>query len=119
MTTETTLTYTVKFERTAKTNTPLLRVAFGAESQNDNKVVDAKTQVDAIRESGVLTGDLLLVNGPVSMPVAFVLAHGVGHLTAAIAAYDPKVGGEGGGYIVSIAHGGKYKIGQIIPARDI
>jgi len=103
----TTLTYNVE-----KTATDMLKVSFGAESENDRKVVDAKTQLDALAEAGELQGELIKINGPASLPVAMTIAHAVAHTFGAVACFDPKVGG----YIVAIAHGGKYAVGDVIPA---
>ncbi len=101
------LTYVI-----TKTAPDMLTVKFGAESQNDRKVVDAKTQLDALIASGDLAGgEVIKVNGPASLPVAMTIAHALGHLYQAVACYDPKPNH----YVVAIAHGGKYAVGDTIP----
>lgn len=90
----------------------VLTVGFGEPAQNDQIVQDATTRLDELTASGQLTGGTLLkVNGPASMPVAFVIAHKVAHLYGAIAVYDPKLGNK---YVVCITHNPTYKIGDLI-----
>ena len=102
------LTYIIE-----KTADDLLTIKFGADSENDKKVVDAAAQLTDLKDTGKLSGgELMKVNGPASLPVAMVLAHELGHIYGAIACFDPKMKG----YVVSIAHGGKYTVGQVIPA---
>jgi len=86
-------------------------VKFGVESNNDQKVIDAEAQLDALDKEGRLKGELLTINGPASLPVAMTIAHKVAHRFGAIACFDPKVNV----YVVCIAHGGKYALGQTIP----
>jgi CRISPR-associated protein Csx3 len=87
----------------------VLQVTFGEPAQNDQIVKDASQRLTEL--AGELTGGALLkVNGPASMPVAFVLAHGVAHLYGAIAVYDPKLSQ----YVVCIAHHPDYAIGDLI-----
>ena len=101
------LTYIV-----TKTAPDILTVKFGAESQNDRKVIDCKAQLDQMIESGELMGGgIMKVNGPASLPVAMVIAHALGHIFEAVACYDPKPNH----YVVVIAHGGKYAVGDMIP----
>lgn len=100
------LTFLVKFEPP-----DLLIVGFGAESHNDRKVMDAKAQLDALAEAGELRGELIKINGPASLPVAMTIAHALGHRYQAVACYDPKPGH----YVVAVAHGGKYAVGDVIP----
>lgn len=90
----------------------VLKVNFGEPAQNDQIVQDAATRLDQLTASGQLAGGpLLKVNGPASLPVAFVIAHKVAHLYGAIACYDPKLGGK---YVVCISHNPAYKLGQLI-----
>jgi CRISPR-associated protein Csx3 len=102
-------TYCIESELT--TDGILLRVCFGEPAQNDQIVRDAVSRLTELIQSGGLEGSLLRVNGPMSMPVAFALAHGVGHLFGAVAIYDPKLGGK---YVVSISHDPNYPIGLLI-----
>jgi CRISPR-associated protein Csx3 len=90
----------------------LLRVKFGEPAQNDAIARDAAAAVAALLESGQMAGGKVLrVNGPMSLPVAFVVAHGVGHLYGAVAIYDPKLGGK---YVVSISHNPEYAVGALL-----
>ncbi|MDF5730254.1 MAG: CRISPR-associated protein Csx3 [Rhizonema sp. PD38] len=89
----------------------ILRVNFGEPAQNDLIVKDAATRLEEMAKSGELVGgQLLKINGPISIPVAFVLAHKVGHLYGAIALFDPKLGK----YVISITHNPEYKLGELI-----
>ena len=94
------------------TTANLFRVKFGADSENDRKVVDAEAQMDAL---GDLGGPVALINGPASLPVAVVLAHRLVHLYGAVGVFDPKMGG----YVIAAAHGGTYKVGDVIPAAEV
>jgi CRISPR-associated protein Csx3 len=90
----------------------VLTVGFGEPAQNDQIVRDATARLDELTESGQLTGGTLLkINGPASMPVAFVIAHKVAHLYGAIAVYDPKLGNK---YVVCITHTPTYQLGDLI-----
>lgn len=89
----------------------VLRVGFGVDSENDQKVRDAKALLDELVTSGKITGgEVIRINGPASLPVAMVLAHGLGHLFHAVACFDPKMSK----YVVSIAHGEDYKVGDLL-----
>lgn len=90
----------------------LLTLKFGAESDNDRKVVDAQEQLNNI---GLEGGDLVLLNGPASLPVAITIGHAVAHLFKGVACFDPKMAG----YVVSVEHGGTFRLGQVIPASDV
>lgn len=85
----------------------MFRVGFADPAQNDVIVKDAQKALDEIKPAG---GALALVNGPASLPVAFVLAHGLGHKFGAVACFDPKMGG----YVVSISHDPDRPLGEII-----
>jgi CRISPR-associated protein Csx3 len=90
----------------------LLRGKFGDPAQNDQIVQDADAAMTALLEADMLPGGTLLcINGPMSIPVAFVIAHRVAHLYGAIAVYDPKLGGK---YVVSISHDPAYPVGQLL-----
>ncbi|MBD6615632.1 CRISPR-associated protein Csx3 [Komarekiella sp. 'clone 1'] len=89
----------------------ILRINFGEPAQNDQIVRDAAARLEEMVESGELTGgQLLKINGPVSVPVAFVLAHKLAHIYGAIACFDPKLGK----YVISITHDPAYKLGDLI-----
>lgn len=82
-----------------------LNIGFGAPAQNTDIVKYVEKNAPAI--SGV---ELLKINGPASLPVAFVLAHKYVHQVGAVAVFDPKLGG----YVVSVSHSPKYKVGDLI-----
>ncbi|MBD2435561.1 CRISPR-associated protein Csx3 [Nostoc sp. FACHB-110] len=89
----------------------LLRVNFGEPAQNDQIVRDAAARLEEMAASGELAGgQLLKINGPISIPVAFVLAHKLAHIYGAVAFYDPKLGK----YVISITHNPSYKLGDLI-----
>lgn len=89
----------------------LLTLKFGSASDNDLKVKDAKAQLDEM----ALGGNLVLLNGPASLPVACTIAHAVCHLFGGVAVFDPKMAG----YVVAISHGDKFTVGQVIPASEV
>lgn len=89
----------------------ILRVSFGEPAQNDQIVKDAVARLEEMATSGELTGgQLLKINGPISIPVAFVLAHKLAHLYGAIGFFDPKLGK----YVICITHNPSYKLGDLI-----
>jgi CRISPR-associated protein Csx3 len=92
-------------------NAGVLKIGFGSPAQNDQIVKDAETRLNDMIAVGELKGgDVIRVNGPASLPVAMVIAHKLAHLYGAIACFDPKLSK----YVVSIAHGGKFAIGDLI-----
>lgn len=107
-------TYKIAASAVSVSTTPatLLKLAFGEPAQNDAIVRDA---VSGLEEAKLEGGELVLLNGPASLPAACAIAHGVGHLFGAVAVFDPKMAG----YVVSICHGEKYSLGQIIPAAEV
>jgi CRISPR-associated protein Csx3 len=89
----------------------VLRVSFGETAQNDQIVKDAAARLEEMASTGELTGgQLLKINGPISIPVAFVLAHKLAHIYGAIGLFDPKLGK----YVISITHNPAYKLGDLI-----
>jgi CRISPR-associated protein Csx3 len=89
----------------------VLRIGFGQPAQNDQIVKDAPTRLaEMIKSEAIVGGEVIRVNGPASLPVAMTLAHSLGHLYQAVACYDPKLSR----YVVAIAHGDKYKVGDLI-----
>jgi hypothetical protein len=88
-----------------------LRIGFGIPAQNDKIVRDAHAILEIMVKNGELAGgEIIKINGPATLPVAMVIAHALGHLYGAVACFDPKMGK----YVVSIAHGGLYQIGDLI-----
>lgn len=89
----------------------ILRVGFAEPAENDQIVRDAANRLDIMAHAGELPGGKLLrINGPISIPVAFVLAHKLAHIYGAIGFYDPKLGK----YVISITHNPAYKLGDLI-----
>ncbi|MBD2138099.1 CRISPR-associated protein Csx3 [Anabaena sp. FACHB-1237] len=88
----------------------ILRVKFGEPAQNDQIVKDAAARLEELYQAGQLHGELLKINGPTSIPVAFVIAHKLAHLYGAIGLFDPKLDK----YVISITHNPDYKLGDLI-----
>lgn len=89
----------------------ILDIGFGEPAQNDQIVRDANQRLNEMINLGILEGgQVLRISGPASLPVAFVIAHGVNHLYGAIAVYDPKLQK----YVVSITHSPNHKLGDLI-----
>ena len=100
---------TYKVEYNAQTS--VLMVGFGTPAQNHQIVRDASARLGEMIADGTLAGGpVVKINGPASLPVACVLAHALGHLYGAVAVFDPKMAK----YVVAIAHGGDYKIGDLV-----
>lgn len=106
-------TYTVNSVDVKVDGSPatLFQVAFGDPSTNDVIVQDAQSAVKAVATGG----PLLLLNGPASLPVAFVLAHSVVHLYSAVGAFDPKLQA----YVVCVSHSDAFKVGDLIAASAV
>jgi CRISPR-associated protein Csx3 len=88
----------------------ILRISFGEPAQNDQIVKDVAARLQEMTETGLLRGQLLKINGPASIPVAFVIAHKLAHLYGAIGFFDPKLDK----YIICITHNPAYKLGDLI-----
>lgn len=92
-------------------NDDVLKVGFGDPAQNDQIVRDAEARLVEMVANGELAGgELIKVNGPASLPVAMVLCHKLAHIYSAVACFDPKMSK----YVVAVAHGGKYTVGDLI-----
>lgn len=87
----------------------LLQVAFGSPAANTAIVAELVGTLKSLELSG---GPLLLIDGPASLPVAFVLAHATIHLYAVVAVRDPKLQG----FVVVTSHGASWQVGDLIPA---
>lgn len=101
-------TYSIVREAETSDGVVLLKLAFSEPGQNDEIVKDAIAALEALNLEG---GEIVLLNGPASLPVACAIAHGVGHLYKEVAVFDPKMGS----YVVAISHGGR-EVGTLIPA---
>lgn len=89
----------------------ILRISFGQPADNNQIVKDAAARLEEMSQTGELPGgQLLKINGPVSIPVAFVLAHKLAHIYGAVGFYDPKLNK----YVISITHNPNYKLGDLI-----
>jgi CRISPR-associated protein Csx3 len=84
-------------------------VAFGSQAANTAIVAEVVGTLKSLALSG---GPLLLIDGPASLPVAFVLAHATIHLYATVAVRDPKLQG----FVVVASHGAHWQVGDLIPA---
>ncbi|MEA5489644.1 MULTISPECIES: hypothetical protein [Pseudanabaena] len=81
------------------------------EVSNARLVKDASAELDRLVAAGELCGgELLKVNGPISLPVSFVVSHRVSHLYKAIAMFDPKMSR----YVVTSSHDLQYRLGDTI-----
>ena len=88
-----------------------LQIGFCTPAQNDEIVKDAEARLDELVLNGILAGgEMIRINGPASLPVAMVLAHKLAHLYGTVACFDPKLSK----YVVAIAHGGKFAVGDLI-----
>lgn len=102
----------------------VLRVGFNRvlPAKGDRIVKDAVAQLEQMIDSGQLPGGegVLKIDGPQSVPVAYVIAHRLSHLYEAIAVLDPKIGKKGHKtYIVTIAHGSsEYQVGHSIETQE-
>lgn len=104
--TDTTKTYSI-----IKQDETTLRIGFGIPAQNDKIVRDANAILEMlVKKEELKGGEIIKINGPATLPVAMVIAHALGHLYGAVACFDPKMGK----YVVSIAHGGIYRVGDLI-----
>lgn len=88
-----------------------MNVSFGDPASNDAIVKEVAATLKSMKADGILAGGpLLKINGPASLPVAFVIAHDVLHLYGAVAVRDPKLGK----YVVAISHNPDYSTGDLI-----
>jgi CRISPR-associated protein Csx3 len=98
----------IKINFEAETN--ILRTAFGDPATNAEIVKEAEARLGEIKaEGGLQGGPLLRINGPISLPAAFVVGHAVFHAYGAIAVWDPKLQA----YVVAISHNPNYSIGEL------
>jgi CRISPR-associated protein Csx3 len=88
--------------------TSILKIAFGAPADNDQIVKEVKSLAENLVNE--VSGAVLKINGPASMPVAMVIAHAFAHVTQAVAAWDPKLSK----YVVVITHSPEFAVGMKI-----
>ncbi|KAB8331301.1 CRISPR-associated protein Csx3 [Scytonema tolypothrichoides VB-61278] len=109
----------------------VLRVGFNRTlpAQGDRIAKDALQVLNQMIDSGQITGGKrILIDGPQSVPVAYVLSHKLVHLYEIVAVLDPKLGSKIGTptgairyktYIVTSAHGSaEYKVGDVIETKE-
>lgn len=91
----------------------ILKVSFNKDNPvTGNRIAkDASDRLQELIASNVLTGgDLLKINGRMSLPVCYTIAHEVGHLYSAIAVFDPRLKA----YVVVISTNPEYQLGDRI-----
>jgi hypothetical protein len=106
-------TFVVEIEEQTEAYTKI-KMGFGAASGNDQKVVDAQAQANSIKEGESIFGKPLFLNGRVSTQVAALLGAQFAHVVPAIGTFEPATAS----YVISVAHGSDYRVGQTIPADD-
>lgn len=92
----------------------LLKIGFADPATNDQIVRDVESLLVEMETSN-LGGELVLVNGPASLPVAVVLGHHLIHRFGAVGVFDPKLQA----YVVATSHGDNWRIGDLIPATEV
>lgn len=101
----------------------VLRVGFNRvlPAQGDRIVSDALEVLEMMIDSGQIPGgDRILIDGPQSVPVAYVLSHKLAHLYKTVAVLDPKIGRPGyKTYIVTVCHGSSEDyVGKLIETAE-
>ncbi len=89
----------------------VLKIGFGEPSTNNLIVAVVESTMKGLAKNSQFCSGLLKIDGPASLPVAFVIAHSVCHLFSAIAIRDPKIG-----FVVAVSHDPQYTVGDLIPA---
>ena len=90
-------------------NTLAINFAKDKSAQND---VIVKEVYDHLLAHPLPGGERLLITGPASLPISFVIAHAVAHLYTFVGVFDPKMNA----YVVVVSHGGPAVGTLIIPA---
>lgn len=109
----------------------VLKVGFNRNlpAQGDTIAKDALELLDRMIDSGEISGGRrILIDGPQSVPVAYILSHRLVHLYGIVAVLDPKLGSKinttDGAirhktYIVTSAHGyADTKVGDLIETTE-
>ena len=94
----------------------ILQVSFDKDNPTTGDIIvkDAQTRLEKLIASGVLTGgSLLKINGRMSLPVSYTIAHTLGHLYSAIAVFDPRLKA----YIIVISTNPEYQLGDSIDSE--
>jgi CRISPR-associated protein Csx3 len=98
-------------------------------AQGDRIVKDTLEVLNQMIDSGKIPGGKrIVIDGPQSVPVAYVLSHKLTHLYEVVAVLDPKLGSKittpDGAirhktYVVTSAHGSaEYKVGDLIETKE-
>lgn len=88
-----------------------IRVCFSKGRSHAQMLKELEMQLNHLIASNALRyGPLIKVQGPLSMPAAFILAHHVAHLFGAIAVFDPYLQG----HVVAITQNPNYQLGDIV-----
>ncbi|MEA5596718.1 CRISPR-associated protein Csx3 [Rivularia sp. UHCC 0363] len=98
-------------------------------AQGDRIAKDALERITQMLDSGEISGGKrILIDGPQSVPVAYILSHKLVHLYEAVAVLDPKLGSKISTidgtirhktYIVTSVHGStEYQVGDLIETTE-
>jgi len=85
-----------------------LKVGFGVTALHPDILPEA---VATLASLGLPGGKLVKFNGPMSLPVAMALAHGLCHLYSAVAVFVPMESK----YVVCISHNPEFVVGRYLP----
>jgi len=109
----------------------ILRVGFNRTfpAQGDKIAQDALELLNQMIDSGEITGgERVLIDGPQTVAVAYIIAHKLAHLYQIVAVLDPKMGSKVStpigafrykNYIITISHGSsKYQVGDVIETKE-
>ena len=92
-------------------NVTKITLGFGDPASNDAIVKEVSATLAGLN----LMGQVALINGPASLPVAMVIAHAVIHRFGAVGVFDPKLGS----YVCVASHGGSHTLGDLIPEPEV
>jgi len=103
----TTSSFLIQFDSASGT----LKIGFNPDkpSTNVDLVQDAAAVIAGLSDQ-IAGTPCLKINGPASLPVAFVLAHALCHIVGSIAVFDPKLGK----HIVTVSHNPDFTIGATV-----
>jgi CRISPR-associated protein Csx3 len=82
----------------------------------DRIIQDAYQQLQELLTSAQLIGgSILKINGRASLPIAYLLAHELGHLYNVVAVCDPRLlGQQQNRYVVVISYTDEYSVGDVL-----
>ncbi|MBD2456630.1 CRISPR-associated protein Csx3 [Nostoc sp. FACHB-87] len=95
----------------------ILKVGFGSTQATGDRIVrDVAAKLDEMITTGELPGgNLIKINGRISVLVSQILADKLGKLYDSIALLDPKIGEPGiDRYVVTISRNPNYQVGDIL-----